>query len=61
MQKTGTDVTEREVFNEWFMSLLTEQSTCLFRDILRDSKETMWQHWQERKPVDMDVINGGDT
>lgn len=41
----------KEVFDDWFSSILLAQPTCLYRDVLRDSQSTMWESWKHRKPV----------
>lgn len=42
---------QRQLFNDWFIEILSDQSTCLFRDVIRDSKEEMFKHWLVRKPI----------
>lgn len=41
----------KEEFTRWFTGLLYDQDTCLFREILRDSKDILWENWQKHKPV----------
>jgi hypothetical protein len=41
----------KDEFNEWFGDLLLNQGqTCLMRDVLRDSKATLFENWQKRDP-----------
>lgn len=48
-------MTNREIFNAWFLDILNLQPTCLFRDILRDSKEELWENWLIRQPVSIEA------
>ena len=41
-------MTYREEFNRWFTELLYSVATGFDRDILRDSKEVLWEHWRRR-------------
>ena len=51
-------MTNREIFNEWFLDLLQTQPTCLMRDVLRDSKEDLYKNWLIRKPLGIDASEG---
>jgi uncharacterized protein YwgA len=40
-----------EAFNDWFIDLLHDQPTCLYRDVLRDCKDQLKAAFIQRKPV----------
>lgn len=43
--------TNRDYFDVWFAELLySKNQTCLIRDILRASKEKLWEEWQKADP-----------
>jgi len=52
-QYTEQDIKElKESFDEWFRMLLhLPDSSCLYRDVLRQSKNNLWQSWQDIQPV----------
>jgi len=39
-------------FDTWFRDLMFSDvaDTCLLRDVLRDSKQALWDAWQKRDP-----------
>lgn len=44
-------MSQRDQFNDWLIGLLYHCESCLERDVLRSSKEAMYQAWEEINPV----------
>jgi len=40
-----------EAFNEWFIHSLYQQTSCLYRDVLRDCRAQLKAAFMERRPI----------
>ena len=42
----------KEAFDDWFGGLLLlENSSCLYRDVLRQNRKNLWNSWLEIRPI----------
>lgn len=42
----------KETFDDWFGGLLLlENSSCLYRDVLRQNRKNLWNSWLEIRPI----------